>query len=157
MPKGPPKRSTAPKGPNGMFLSTQSYPNTSGSSDESENLSSSSDSDIGALESDSELEQDPDYTEDWKGQPQPTTFEERRKMNQEERARIAAKKRNAEIRSAAHHLAGPVNTQKGKKRGPYGVGGTSEHTHHPREIQEALGRLQEWHTEDITRGASAPA
>jgi hypothetical protein len=66
-----------------MFLSTQSHPNTSGSSDES---------DIGSLESDSELEQDPDYTEDWEGQPQPTTSEERRKMNEEKRARIAAKK-----------------------------------------------------------------
>ncbi|KAJ7886544.1 hypothetical protein B0H14DRAFT_3127824 [Mycena olivaceomarginata] len=67
MPKGRPKRSTAPRGLDGMFLSTRSHPNTSGSSDES---------DIGALESDSELEQDPDYTEDWEGQPQPTTFEE---------------------------------------------------------------------------------
>ncbi|KAJ7131227.1 hypothetical protein C8R44DRAFT_764087 [Mycena epipterygia] len=88
MPKGPPKRFTAPRGPDGMFLSTQSHPNTSGSLDKSENLSSGSDSDIGALESDSELEQDPDYTEDWEWQPQPTTFEERRKINEEKRARI---------------------------------------------------------------------
>ncbi|KAJ7360712.1 hypothetical protein DFH08DRAFT_800157 [Mycena albidolilacea] len=50
MPKGPPKRSTVPRGPDGMFLSTQSHPNTSGSSDESENLSNDSDSDIGLLE-----------------------------------------------------------------------------------------------------------
>ncbi|KAJ7325750.1 hypothetical protein DFH08DRAFT_816827 [Mycena albidolilacea] len=128
MPKGPPKRSTAPRGPNGMFLSTQSHPNTSGSSDESENLSSDSDNDIGPLELDSELEQDPDYTEDWERQPQPTTFEERRKMNEEKRARIAAKKRNAEIRSAEHRLAGPANPQQGKKRGPYGIGGTSART-----------------------------
>ncbi|KAJ7300668.1 hypothetical protein DFH08DRAFT_997912 [Mycena albidolilacea] len=111
MPKGPPKRSTAPRGPNGMFLSTQSHPNTSGSLDESENLSSDSDSNIGPLEFDSELKQDPDYTEDWERQPQPTTFEERRKMNEEKRARIAAKKRNAEICSAEHCLAGPANTQ----------------------------------------------
>ncbi|KAJ6491146.1 hypothetical protein C8R45DRAFT_928972 [Mycena sanguinolenta] len=128
MPKGPPKRSKVPRGPGGMFLSTQSHPNTSGSSDESDNLGSSSDSDIAALESDFELEQDPDYTEDWEGQPQPTTFEERKKMNEEKRAKIAAKKRNAEIRAAEHRLAGPVNNQKGKKQGPYSIGGTSAHT-----------------------------
>ncbi|KAJ6779231.1 hypothetical protein DFH09DRAFT_1091862 [Mycena vulgaris] len=92
MPKGPPKRSTAPRDLDGMFPSTQSHPNTSGSSDESKNFSSGSDSDIGALESDSELQQDSDYTEDWEVQPQPTTFEERRKINEEKRARIAAKK-----------------------------------------------------------------
>ncbi|KAF8187223.1 hypothetical protein K438DRAFT_1972859 [Mycena galopus ATCC 62051] len=125
MPKGPPKRSKVPRGPDGMFLSTQSHPNTSGSSDESENLDSSSGSDIGALESDFELQPDPDYTEDWDGQPQPTTFEERRKMIEEKRARIAAEKRNAEIRGAEHRFAGPVNSQKGKKRGPYSIGGTS--------------------------------
>ncbi|KAF8211778.1 hypothetical protein K438DRAFT_58293 [Mycena galopus ATCC 62051] len=125
MPKGPPKRSKVPRGPDGMFLSTQSHPNTSGSSDESENLDSSSGSDIGALESDFELEPDPDYTEDWDGQPQPTTFEERRKMIEEKRARIAAEKQNAEIRGAEHRFAGPVNSQKGKKRGPYSIGGTS--------------------------------
>ncbi|KAJ7359727.1 hypothetical protein DFH08DRAFT_932142 [Mycena albidolilacea] len=60
MPNGPPKRSTAPRGPNRMFLSTQSHPNTSGSSDESENLSSDSDSNIRPLEFDSELKQDPE-------------------------------------------------------------------------------------------------
>ncbi|KAJ7936771.1 hypothetical protein B0H13DRAFT_1853194 [Mycena leptocephala] len=59
--------------------------------------SSSSDDDIGAWESDSELNQDPDYIEDWKGQPKPTTFEERRERNEEKRARIAVKKRNAEV------------------------------------------------------------
>ncbi|KAF7342874.1 DDE family endonuclease [Mycena sanguinolenta] len=112
MPKGPPKRSKMPRGPGGMFLSAQSHPNTSGSSDENENIGSSSDSDTVALESDFELEEDPDYTEDWEGQPQPTTFEERKKMNEEKRAKIAAKKRNAEIRGAEHRLAGPVDNLK---------------------------------------------
>ncbi|KAJ6779254.1 hypothetical protein DFH09DRAFT_1091879 [Mycena vulgaris] len=82
MPKGPPKRSTAPRDLDGMFPSTQSHPNNSGSSDESKNLSSGSDRGIG----------DSDYTEDWEVQPQPTIFEERRKINEEKRARIAAKK-----------------------------------------------------------------
>ncbi|KAJ7939810.1 hypothetical protein B0H13DRAFT_1850575 [Mycena leptocephala] len=106
---------------------------------------SGSDSDIGALESDSELEQDSDYTEDWEGQPQPTTFEERRKMNEEKSARIAAKKRNAEIRSAEHRLAGPVDTQKG----------TSART-----IREKSKKLRDDFkngTLKISRGASAPA
>ncbi|KAJ7884377.1 hypothetical protein B0H14DRAFT_2564430 [Mycena olivaceomarginata] len=127
MPKGRPKRSTAPRGLDGMFLSTRSHPNTSGSSDES---------DIGALESDSELEQDPDYTEDWEGQPQPTTFEERRKINEEKRARIAAKKRNAEMCSAEHCFAGPANTQKGT--GVLHSNRQSRVTHHHARIVEFL-------------------
>ncbi|KAJ7768213.1 hypothetical protein B0H16DRAFT_1452956 [Mycena metata] len=74
-------------------------------------------------DSDSE---DEDYTEEWQTLPRPITYDERQEIRLRQRIMADEKRRKAEMRGAEQRLAGPVDNQTGKRRGPYNVGGMSK-------------------------------
>ncbi|KAJ7857810.1 hypothetical protein B0H14DRAFT_3637989 [Mycena olivaceomarginata] len=66
------------------------------------------------------------------------TYDERMEKRAAQRQKAEERRRIAEMHSAEHRLAGPMDNQKGKKRGPYNVGGPSTRT-----AQEKRKKLKE--------------
>ncbi|KAJ6606838.1 hypothetical protein B0H10DRAFT_1956744 [Mycena sp. CBHHK59/15] len=89
-----------------------------------------------AWETDAESDTGEDNSEQWEQQPRPITYEERLSKLAVRREKAAEKWQVAEVRSAEMQLGGQMDSQKGKKRGPYNVGGFSKRT-----IQEKSMKL----------------
>ncbi|KAJ6596490.1 hypothetical protein B0H10DRAFT_1960158 [Mycena sp. CBHHK59/15] len=94
--------------------------------------------DVLAWESDEESDAGEDDSEQWEQQPLPITYEERLSKLAVRREQAAEKRRVAEMQSAEMRLGGQMDSQKGKKRGSYNVGGPSK-----RSIQEKSKKLRD--------------
>ncbi|KAJ7181978.1 hypothetical protein C8R46DRAFT_1313726 [Mycena filopes] len=126
------KAANALRGSTGAFVS-QVAPS---GNDHSDDLS---DNNTVAWEDDSEAESDADgdYSEQWQALPRPLTWEERAGLRLAQKEKAEKKRRVAEMRGAEQRLAGPMDNQKGKKRGRYNVGGPSK-----RSLQDKRKKLK---------------